>query len=221
MQRNKKGYILLYFLSFCISTGVFHAVAYAQEAASAAERIQLIDPYTNVPTPTVFVQSPIAIKQSTKAAEVTPVVNKAVETSKVHEAQKNSAKEVLAATPTIPMPTATPPSADESTTISTPEPTNPPAPELEAMFDKYSSEYGVDKELMKKIARCESGFNTTSNNSGIYLGMFQFGSQTWVANRNRMGLDSNPDLRTNPEEAIKTAAYVISTRGPGAWPNCH
>lgn len=218
MQRNKKGYILLYFLSFCISTGVFHAVAYAQDAAISANRVQLIDPYTNIPTPTVFVESPVALKQATQAPESTP---SPTESPTAKEAQKESAKEVLAATPTMPLPTATPPSADEPTEAPTPEPTNPPAPELEAMFDKYSSEYGVDKELMKKIARCESGFNTTSNNSGIYLGMFQFGSQTWVANRNRMGLDANPNLRTNPEEAIRTAAYVISTRGPGAWPNCH
>lgn len=214
MLSNKKGYILLYFLSFCIATGVFHAMAYAQEAASSANHVQLVDPYTNVPTPTVFVQSPIDLQQTAKPTEATPTPT---EIPSEKEAQKEATKEVSVATPTIALPTVTPLPTEEPT----PEPTNPPAPELEAMFDKYSSEYGVDKELMKKIAKCESGFNTTSNNSGMYLGMFQFGSSTWVANRNRMGLDSNPDLRTNPEEAIRTAAYVISTRGTGAWPNCH
>lgn len=213
MQRNKKGYILLYFLSFCISTGIFHTVANAQESTSYVRQVQIIEPYTNIPTPTVFVQSPLA-QNTPKAPADTPIPTELPTTTK--EVKTITQEEPLA-TPTIPLPTATP----LPTAIPTPEPTNPPASELEALFDKYSSEYVIDKELLKKIARCESGFNTTSNNSGIYLGMFQFGSQTWIANRNRMGLDPNPDLRINPEEAIKTAAYVIATRGPDAWPNCH
>jgi hypothetical protein len=35
-----------------------------------------------------------------------------------------------------------------------------------------------------------------------------------------MGLDTNPDLRKNAEEAIRTAAYKILNGGRGAWPNC-
>ena len=50
--------------------------------------------------------------------------------------------------------------------------------------------------------------------------MFQFSPNTWRANRELMGMDTNPDLRFNPEEAIRTAAFVLSTRGAGAWPHC-
>jgi soluble lytic murein transglycosylase-like protein len=214
MLRNRKGYILLYFLSFCISTGVFHAVANAQEAANS-QRVTLVHPFSNAPSPTVHIESPAAITYQSIPTSPTssPSQNEPTTTPQAAE----SKEEAPTPTPTVALPTATP----EPTAIPTPAPTNPPAPELEAMFDKYSSEYGADKELMKKIARCESGFNTTSNNSGMYLGMYQFSSSTWSANRNRMGLDPNPDLRTNPEEAIRTAAYMISKGGQGHWPNCH
>jgi soluble lytic murein transglycosylase-like protein len=101
-----------------------------------------------------------------------------------------------------------------------PKPTIKAPVDLELLFTQSADTYHVDKEVLKKIARCESGFNATSNNSGMYLGMFQFGEQTWMSTRAAMGLDTNPELRTNPEEAIKTAAFKISRGGIGAWPNC-
>ena len=95
-----------------------------------------------------------------------------------------------------------------------------PAPyNLEALFDQYSQQYGVKKELLRKIARCESGFNPRAVN-GPYGGMFQFLTSTWQSNRRAMGLDPNPDLRFNPEEAVKTTAFKISRDGTGAWPVC-
>lgn len=99
--------------------------------------------------------------------------------------------------------------------------TQPPvAPvELELLFDKYCGEYGLDKAIMKKIADCESHFNPQAVN-GPYGGMYQFLASTWVANRQAMGLDPNPDLRFDAEESIKTAAYKISRDGTGAWPVC-
>ncbi len=91
--------------------------------------------------------------------------------------------------------------------------------DLESLFDKYSSEYSVDKNLLKKIANCESHFNSTSRN-GDYGGMFQFSSGTWSGTRAQMGQDGNTDLRFSAEEAIKTAAFKISRGGSGAWPTC-
>lgn len=35
-----------------------------------------------------------------------------------------------------------------------------------------------------------------------------------------MNMDTNPALRFNAEEAIRTAAFRFSTDGPNAWPNC-
>jgi len=117
-------------------------------------------------------------------------------------------------TPTpSPIPTVTP------TSTPTPQPTIAVVSDLESLFSKYAAMYHIDKELLKKIARCESGFNTNAINN-IYTGMFQFAERTWISVRNAMGLDSNPDLRKNAEEAIKTSAYMLSRGQQNAWPNC-
>lgn len=94
-----------------------------------------------------------------------------------------------------------------------------PSPDLKKMFFKYGRKYGVKGEILQKIAYCESTFNPRAVN-GHYAGMYQFLSATWVSNRKAMGLDSNPDLRFNAEEAIKTTAYKIARDGTGAWPVC-
>lgn len=91
--------------------------------------------------------------------------------------------------------------------------------DLERWYNQYSHEYGVDKNLLVKIAQCESGQNPESV-SGDYGGMFQYASQTWSSTRAEMGLDYSPDLRFNAEESIKTTAFKISRGGMGAWPNC-
>lgn len=91
--------------------------------------------------------------------------------------------------------------------------------EHDPLFDKYAAEYNLDKNIMKHIAKCESGFRPEAVN-GPYGGMFQFISSTWVSNRRAMGADQNPDLRFNAEEAIKTAAFKMSRDGFGAWPAC-
>lgn len=93
--------------------------------------------------------------------------------------------------------------------------------ELETLFTKYGSEFNVEPNWLKKIARCESNFNPNANNSGLYLGMFQFSAQTWSSTRTSMGLDPNPDLRSNAEESIKTAAFMLARGRQNAWPNCH
>lgn len=90
---------------------------------------------------------------------------------------------------------------------------------FDQLFEKYASEYGVNPETLKRIARCESGFNPHAAN-GPYCGMFQFHASTWTSNRKAMGLDPDLSLRFNAEEAIKTAAFKISRDGTGAWPVC-
>lgn len=91
--------------------------------------------------------------------------------------------------------------------------------DYEELFDKYGKEYGVNKQVLSKIAYCESTFNPNAVN-GPYAGMFQFVTSTWVADRKSMGLDPDPNLRFNAEEAVKTTAYKISRGGIGAWPVC-
>lgn len=122
-------------------------------------------------------------------------------------------------------PTPTPTPTNTPTPTLTPTPTvyvPPPAPdEIDGYFRKYASEFSAEESLMRKIAACESGYNNMSHNKTYdYAGMYQFSRETWVNTRNSMGQDSNPDLRFNAEEAIKTAAYKIAQGGQRAWANC-
>ena len=114
-----------------------------------------------------------------------------------------------------PVPSATP---RPSATV-TPTPNRIPAGDLEAFFSKYAEKESVDRDLLKKIAVCESGFNPAARN-GIYGGLFQFSENSWQSLRRIMNLDTNPALRFNAEEAIKTAAYKLALNGRAAWPNC-
>lgn len=126
------------------------------------------------------------------------------------------------ATPT-PLPTATPePTETPAPTASptpSPTPTAMPATAFEGYFDQYSQQYGVSKDLLKKIAFCESGVGPGAKN-GDYGGMYQFTAETWTATRAQMGADTNPDLRFGAKEAIETAAFKISRGGVDAWANC-
>lgn len=130
------------------------------------------------------------------------------------------------ATPT-PLPTSTPSPTRIPTVTPTIAPTATPTPaptisvavDLESLFQKYSDEYRVEKDLLKRIAQCESGFNASAEN-GPYAGMFQFQEQTWITIRTRMGQDPNAELRKNAEEAIRTASFMIAHNGTSAWSGC-
>ena len=122
--------------------------------------------------------------------------------------KKPSPKPTATETP-IPTPTPVP--------TATPDVWSPPA--MEGWFSQYAGQYGVDKNILERLANCESHFNPEAKN-GDYLGMFQFSTSTWQTYRKQMGMDPDPALRTNPEESIKTTAYVISKRGTSPWPRC-
>lgn len=132
------------------------------------------------------------------------------------------------ATPTdTPTPTASPtptPSPSPTPTITpVPVPTATPdvwsPPEMVNLFAQYAGHYGVDQNTLERLANCESHFNPNAQN-GDYLGMFQFSTSSWQTNRGRMGLDPNPALRTNVDESIRTAAFVLSQNGTAPWPSC-
>lgn len=125
-----------------------------------------------------------------------------------------------------PTPTPTPSPTPTPTPSPTPSPTPTPFPvtaqQLDQWFTQYANHYSVDRSLLWNIAACETGLraNAVSRN-GFYVGMFQFGLNTWKANRELMGMDPNPNLRFNPEESIRTAAFLLaSSRGKSPWPNC-
>jgi hypothetical protein len=130
----------------------------------------------------------------------------------------------LTPTPTntpIPTPTDTPIPTPTNTPTPTPSPTPITAPGiLENWFNQYAGQYGVDSQLLKRIAYCESEFNQTAVN-GIYVGIFQFNEDIWIRYRQELGHDPNLDLRLDANESIKTAAYLISKGKLFFWPNCH
>jgi len=117
------------------------------------------------------------------------------------------------------MPTPTPTPFPTLTPTPTPTPTPFPLTTFESYFDEFSNKYKVSKELLKKIAFCESGVNPGAVN-GEYGGMYQFTVETWKATRDMMGADNNPDLRFGAKEAIETAAFKIANKGERAWANC-
>lgn len=227
MQAKLAGYSFLSVISFCFFTFLFHAVANAQTPDSPFLIAQNTQKEPTNPTPTIYSFTPNnQVKQSVSMTtqvnqNPTPSSTVAQPTPTVFLAQTTTPTVQTTSTPKPP--TATPTIAPTSTPQPTPTMTQPTVAvvaDLESLFSRYSSEYGIDKELLKRIARCESGFNPNSNNSGMYLGMFQFAAQTWISNRAAMGVDTNPDLRTNAEESIKTAAYMLSKGRQSAWPNC-
>lgn len=122
-------------------------------------------------------------------------------------------------TPT-PLPTATP--TPRPTAVPTPTPKPQPkftSEEIYNMINKYSGEKGVDPNVIRHLAVCESGFNPNARNY-IYGGLFQYAPATWKSFRKIMGTDPDPDLRFNAEEAIKTTVYIVSLGRLYHWPNC-
>ena len=135
---------------------------------------------------------------------------------------------VIPSSTPLPTSTLTPTSTPKPTVTKkpTPKPSFTPTPitispaVLEELFTKYANSQSVDREILRKIAVCESKLNPQAT-SGNYAGLYQFSRSSWLITRQRMNSDANPLLRFNPEETIKTAAFKIATDGTGAWPNCN
>lgn len=135
-------------------------------------------------------------------------------------------------TPTLtpsPTPTSTlaPTKVPTPTAIVTKIPTLTPLPkipsatseEINGFIDRFSGQYGVDPNVIRHIALCESGFNSNAVNS-IYAGLFQFNSVSWKNVRKEMGEDPDPNLRFSAEESVQTTCYCVSKGKGGMWPNC-
>jgi hypothetical protein len=91
--------------------------------------------------------------------------------------------------------------------------------DINGFIDRFAGQYAVDPNVLRYIAICESGFNASAVN-GPYVGLYQFGTSSWTTNRSIMGEDTNTSLRYNAEEAVQTAAYMISKGKQNQWPNC-
>ena len=126
--------------------------------------------------------------------------------------------------PTL-IPTLTPTPEPSYTPTPQPTPTVKPSVkkyssmEIQAFKERFTSQYGVDINVLRHIAVCESGFNPLAVN-GVYAGLFQFSSGTWKRYRQEIGENKSSDLRLDAEEAVQTAAYVLSKNQAYIWPNC-
>lgn len=126
-------------------------------------------------------------------------------------------------------PSKSPSPTPTSTPTPTPTPTKTPAPkpaitpaassEINSFIERFANQYGVDANVLRYIAICESGFRSNAKN-GPYVGLYQFGVLTWKNIRAEFGEDTNPDLRYSAEESVQTAAYALSKGKSGIWPNC-
>jgi hypothetical protein len=149
---------------------------------------------------------------------------------------EDESKERVLAEETV-IPTITPTETPTIIPTITPTPTPKPTPtiqpssyptiqpissqQINEYVNRYAGQYGVSPDVIRHVALCESGFNPLSRSpNGLYTGLFQFSASAWVNYRGKMGEDTNADLRTNAEEAVQTAAYVISIGKGTIWPNC-
>jgi len=236
MREKLPIYTFLYFFSFIFFTGVFHTAANAQTSdGSLLSNIE--EGSSNLkkdesPTPTIYFAQKIEgiiIKEEEIPTETPSPTEKP-------EVKEKASPTTGKPTPTIVItqaPTGIPPTDTPTPTpIPTAQPTEEPATnetptpveevDLESLFTQFSNEYSVDKDLLRRIAACESGFRADAMGAGgVYVGMYQFSENTWISNRQAMGHDSNPELRKNAGESIRTAAFMISRGGQGAWPNCN
>jgi len=144
---------------------------------------------------------------------------------------KNSKKEVLSVSTIAPsftmspspteIPTPTPSPTPVPTKTPTPIPTPSPvsSEEVNGFIERFAGQYGVDPNVVRHLAICESGFRSNAVN-GTYVGLFQFGPITWKNIRTEIGENIDPALRYSAEESVQTAAYALSKGKEKIWPNC-
>ena len=122
----------------------------------------------------------------------------------------------------MPTPTFTPAPTPTPTPIPTPTPTPFPAAssaQINAFIDQYAAHFSVDPNVLRHLAFCESTFNPLAEKLD-YAGLYQFDQRTWRVYREMLSQDTDPDLRFNAEQAVLTAAYVLSIGRGGIWPSC-
>lgn len=124
---------------------------------------------------------------------------------------------VLAITSTSATSPATLKTLPTPTLTTTPSPAN--SKDVNEYIDRFSSQFGIDPNVLRYVAICESGFRSNVTN-GPYVGLFQFDSGTWKNIRKEIGEDTNPTLRFEAKDAVQTAAYAISKGKTKLWPNC-
>ena len=98
-----------------------------------------------------------------------------------------------------------------------PEPEVPLSPV--SYTDKYTSQYGVDIKVFKKVMWCESDNNPKAHNktdpNGGSFGIMQFQTRTFYSYAKKIKLE-NPDI-SNVEDQIQVASYMFSIGEAKQW----
>lgn len=131
---------------------------------------------------------------------------------------------VLGAIDPSPELTASPSASPKASSSPKPSPSPLPSPtaseKVNEYIEKYAAQYAVDPNVLRHVAVCESGFNSSAVN-GIYVGLFQFDAAAWKNIRQEMGKAINSELRFSAEESAQTAAFALSKDRGKLWPNCY
>lgn len=77
------------------------------------------------------------------------------------------------------------------------------------LIEKYSQEYGVEKELVAAVIKAESGFNSDAQSHADAKGLMQITTDTgeWIANR--LGEDFDDENLYDPETNIRFGVYYL------------
>lgn len=88
----------------------------------------------------------------------------------------------------------------------------------EKLVDRKADEYGVSRQLLHAIVRCESGYRSDAKNpNSTATGYGQWLESSWMGYVNKRGLDWTVDDRLDGEKNLDMTAYVISIGGLRNW----
>lgn len=155
-----------------------------------------------------------------KKTQREPLISPIISITPTIEPSPTASESVVLAMTVTTSPSATPTRLKTPTpTKVTPTPTRASSQEINGFIERFAQQYGVDPNVIRHMALCESGFNSSATNSK-YVGLFQFDATSWKNIRKMMGEETDPDLRYSAEESVQTACYAISIGKRRMWPNC-
>lgn len=89
-------------------------------------------------------------------------------------------------------------------------------PTLDEWISVYSFQYNVDKELVRDIIRCESGFNSEAINTkavrGQDIGIWQINTYYWEEELLKQGFNIH-----DPKDNLEAGFYLLSKYGSKLW----
>lgn len=75
--------------------------------------------------------------------------------------------------------------------------------------EKYSEQYGVDREIIYAVIKCESNFKADARSSVGALGLMQMMPATFADMQSRLGEEYESEALMDPEVSIKYGTYYL------------